>query len=71
MGWMGAIATDIEELVIMVVTNPTEELPDVRSSGWVSPTEAGLVCRLISDSIAGTGQPGGLERAMAILGGTK
>lgn len=67
MGYMKAIYTDVEELVITVGSTPTiEELPDkIRTAGWVSPTEAGLACSLIT-----TGQPADLERARRILGGT-
>ncbi len=67
MGWMKAIVTDVEELVITVGNTPAiEELPDrIRTAGWVSPTEAGLACSLII-----SGQPADLERARRILGGT-
>lgn len=71
MGWMKAIATDVDELMEEVLAVTPEELPDrIREKGWVSPTEAWLVRQLIRDSIAGTGQPGGLDRAIAILGGS-
>lgn len=64
---MSAIATDIEDLVITVAKSTAiEELPDrIRTAGWVSPTEAGLACSLITK-----GQPADLDRARRILGGT-
>lgn len=67
MSWMSAIATDVEDLVINVMESPAvEEVADrVRTAGWISPTEAGLACSLIS-----SGQPADLERARRILGGT-
>ena len=67
MSWMSAIATDVEELVITIGTAPApEQLADgVRTAGWISPTEAGLACSLIT-----SGQPADLERARRILGGT-
>lgn len=71
MGWMKAIATDVDELLEDVLAVTPAELPErIREKGWVSPTESELVRRLIRDSIAGTGQPGGLARAIAILGGS-
>ena len=71
MGWMKAIVTDVDELMEEVLAHTPEELPDrIREKGWVSPTESWLVRQLIRDSIAGTGQPGGLARAIAILGGS-
>jgi hypothetical protein len=65
---MAAIVTDVEDLIITVADTPAmEELPDrIRTAGWVSPTEAGLACSLIT-----SGQPADLERARRILGGTQ
>ena len=67
MSWMSAIVTDVEDLVITVADTPVpEELADrIRTAGWISPTEAGLACSLIT-----SGQPADLERARRILGGT-
>lgn len=66
MGWMKAIVTDVEELVLVIAgAADFEQLQDlVRESGWISPTEAGLVRDLIRE-----GGPEQLARARKILGG--
>lgn len=63
-GYMKAIATDVEELVLTIANaSSIEQIADlVRENGWISPTEADLVRSLIAD--------GYTERALRILGGT-
>lgn len=62
MGWMKAIATDVEELLDAVWANEggTAEVGDVaelmREKGWISPTEAGLAARLVADVMGRTPQ---------------
>lgn len=78
MGWMNAIALDVDELVETVQENAGKdpglgELHEaLTEKGWVSPTVAGLSRRLISDVMGRTPQSDEdakqLQRVIALLG---
>jgi hypothetical protein len=73
MGWMKAIATDAEELRDTVLASSPEALADnVRTAGWVSPTEAFLIRSVLGEVLeAGTlneTDAGKLRRVLSIIG---
>lgn len=70
MGWMKAIATDVEELVMEVhdSEDPGELGEIIRAQGWVSPTEAGLAAGLIHGILPTVPDPEHVAILRRILG---